>query len=593
MFYLINSETKLPWNDNDGEPMTFATGAEAAVVAKQYSEWYNIKLRPQPAPKGDMSWKEREAQRIADGTYKRPDYLNRLEQKPEHFLHLAEKRPGQLSYTKNDVKGGADQQTIITFQGYVETFCYNKIPEVEIEALREEHDANDTSEDNLKFATTPEEITEVYTNYDDECSQVAGSCMKYNADEINEDGGEAPPVHPTSIYGAGDLAVAYTTNDEGRTTARALCWPEKKVYSRVYSDDGDLLHRLLRKRGFKKSKGYYSRADKHISEHSLEGARMLRIQHTEDGSVFVVPYCDDCENAKDDGKFLIIAQSGRINMRRTDGWSCEVDKDYLYCGRCEDRCDEDFMYNVYIGRRSTELWCEACQGDYSFYCNHSGDYYCDSNVEQIDVEGSTWSVYAARDYAMQCQRTGAWVSNDNAIDVVIDDGGGIEMWCQAAIDEHAWCCDKSGDYVSNKVEAVYVEGRYGPEDWAPHTANYAAFKSEVDELLYPIEQLVFISGARMVTRAQEAAARAGTVALVPYKVDAKRLWLKCDHPDQLKIDLTTPSPEPLDNRGRLIPRDQYGRFIGRGEINPLTNRTYIFTDAVNRQRAINYITQSR
>jgi hypothetical protein len=41
---------------------------------------------------------------------------------------------------------------------------------------------------------------------------------------------------PTAPYGAGDLAVAYTKNANGRIQSRCLCWPEKKLFGRIYGD---------------------------------------------------------------------------------------------------------------------------------------------------------------------------------------------------------------------------------------------------------------------------------------------------------------------------------------------------------------------
>lgn len=71
----------------------------------------------------------------------------------------------------------------------------------------------------LQFASTPEEIVEVYR---------AGphSCIA-----------DFPPeVHPARVYGAGDLAVAWL-GDGARTWARALVWPARRVYGRVYPAD--------------------------------------------------------------------------------------------------------------------------------------------------------------------------------------------------------------------------------------------------------------------------------------------------------------------------------------------------------------------
>lgn len=85
----------------------------------------------------------------------------------------------------------------------------------------------------LHYATTPDEIVDVYLNG-------PPSCMDHR--HFTRD------KNPTRAYGAGDLAVAFVRNSPehgpkkgaGRIgiIARCLVWPEKKVFSRIYPTNG-------------------------------------------------------------------------------------------------------------------------------------------------------------------------------------------------------------------------------------------------------------------------------------------------------------------------------------------------------------------
>jgi hypothetical protein len=108
--------------------------------------------------------------------------------------------------------------------------------------------------------------------------------------------------HPVRVYGAGDLAIAYLEPEKGHVTARALCWPARKIFGRVYGDDGKLIP-MLESAGF-------SAIDRH-SKTSFNGAKLLRI---EDDYGFVCPYLDDPNyGVEDDGDFLRIG--GHIDAR--------------------------------------------------------------------------------------------------------------------------------------------------------------------------------------------------------------------------------------------------------------------------------------
>lgn len=115
----------------------------------------------------------------------------------------------------------------------------------------------------VKFATTPEDIERVYLTG-------PSSCMTKPASHFASGG-----THPVRMYGAGDLAVAYITKRRGEgITQRAMCWPAKKIYSRIYGTGP--LEGFLKELGFTVGK--------------FDGARLLKVKT--DANRFILPYVD-------------------------------------------------------------------------------------------------------------------------------------------------------------------------------------------------------------------------------------------------------------------------------------------------------------
>lgn len=512
-----------------GRLLTFETAAEAAEFCRDRAA-FGSKCQPRPAVDAlDTDWQDRERQRITSGVYKRPPYLALLERDPSHYLHLADKRPGRLAYTRNAENGQQDKQTIISLQGYIELY-FPGIEPWQKEMIEAAHAGMALEEDDLKFASTPDEITSVYTNYDSSCSQVAASCMRYEAGNFSG----SPEQHPCSVYGAGDLAVAYLTNASGRTIARALCWPEKKVYTRVYAGS-DRIHRLLQQRGFVKSGQYYSDGEK---GKSLAGARLLRIEHDDYSDVFLAPYVDDLYSARDNGKFLILDANGCHTLRETCGWSAEIededDEGRYTCERCGEGVDEGEGRTVYTSRRGTEQWCERCVDFHAFFCSYTEEHF-DDNVESVRMaDGDTWSIYAFNDRGGTCERTGEHFPRDELQTVIVNEDGYTELWCESAVDKFAWTCDRTYDSYSCAVEQVTVTtSLHNEQTWGPHAVSYHAFVSDYDDKYYHIDTLVTLVDGRVVSTLHEQEAREGCTALAV--VETPKITLKGDDPGQLRF----------------------------------------------------------
>lgn len=94
-----------------------------------------------------------------------------------------------------------------------------------------------TAED-VKFATTEDDIQQVY-------DLGPPSCMGNKPKDFWPTG-----IHPVRAYAGGDLALAWLPKrrDPSKPSQRAMCWPEKKIYSRVYGTGP--LERFLKELGY-------------------------------------------------------------------------------------------------------------------------------------------------------------------------------------------------------------------------------------------------------------------------------------------------------------------------------------------------------
>lgn len=190
-----------------------------------------IRARVQRVASVDGDWKERERARFESGEYEAVPWAaeewwkgSALEK--EHFLHLSRNTPGRVAGTFSDLHGAMDRQTMMNPGKYL--WKYNHLLGLyEADIAKWAAVCFMAGEDlNVEFATTGEDIERVYLYGPHSCmAHRRGDYLSYS--------------HPVSVYGAGDLAVAYVRRGEGQSiSARTVCWPEKKVFSTIYGDGG-------------------------------------------------------------------------------------------------------------------------------------------------------------------------------------------------------------------------------------------------------------------------------------------------------------------------------------------------------------------
>ena len=285
------------------------------------------------------AWVMRERDRINTDVYSKPiwylerngfdDVLNAMQEETRyHFTHVSVNNPSMLAYTENPTKGEADRQTPIKVGRYLNRFTKG-LSEDRIRQVVEAHNACfDTGE--LEIAITSKEIVQVYTNG-------PNSCMSHDISHFSSS------EHPTTVYGSGDLGIAYI-GGLAKPRGRALVYLKKKVYSTIYGDVARLKS-ILDKSGYKEDTG----AD-------FEGAKINKISCKRNPDFYVMPYLDNdygVAYAKDkDGTSLnthfVMSHSPDYCGQYTHGLN---DENGWYCGWCDEMQNEgeDSVYTENSG----------------------------------------------------------------------------------------------------------------------------------------------------------------------------------------------------------------------------------------------------
>lgn len=210
----------------------------------------------------------------------------------------------------------------------------------------------------VQWTQDADEIETIYVNG-------PSSCMSHDADEYRGH------CHPTRVYAGPDLAVAWL-GDMDDATARAIVWPDRKIYDAVYGDVSRMT-RLLEAQGFTCG--------------SFAGARIRRIRD-EYGNGLIMPYLDIASYAYDEGDYVRLG-SGTGSYVECNSTSGTTEDNSYTCERCEDSVSEDDIQTVYVGGRweDTEAWCEHCADHHATYCDSRELPVAHTHVEVHAVNG--------------------------------------------------------------------------------------------------------------------------------------------------------------------------------------------------------------
>jgi len=345
----------------------------------------------------------------------------------DHFAHMASDEE-RVAYTQSPEKGTDDKQTIIPVTKYLAKYFGDVLQPHEIAKIADVALGN-----NLRLVIKDDRESFRFAYYGQRVyneSSSAVSCMAKHFEDL--------PCHPAEAYAAGDLAIAYVPDprDSDKILARAIVWPDRKQFVKLYGVDErarNNLENLLDAED-------YTRAD------DFEGANLRAITFDSDTKI-IVPYLDgDAQHAEYDGsRTMRIVQSGNVDGTTTSGYT-RIASRYT-CDNCQDDVDEDDIQNV-----QGEVWCQYCVDTHAFFCNRSDEYYPDSESSEDVIVSSrgraeTWHTDAVADHAFYCDRTEAYYCRNNFTDMEVSTANGVETWCEEKAEGY-FECERSGLHYS-------------------------------------------------------------------------------------------------------------------------------------------------
>ena len=383
-----------------------------------------------------QEWREREKRRFRERVYRNVPWSNKhwytsCELADLHHSHLLmgseSNSEGMISFTPSEDKGVNDRQTDMKPRRYLQKYLKAVIKGyiykgnlVNYWNSKYDYDDPDPRPDNHKEVDLNKEVEywasrfeflakpTVYHNAMDRdairwvyehCGNGATSCMTHHAEDFSRGG-----VHPTEAYAAGDLAISFIYEDEippemtynhPKVVARAVTWPDRKIYGRIYGKYGNetRLRQALEEDGYRPS--------------TLVEARMLNI---EVNGAAVFPYLDN-DNGVDylSSKYYVIRYEGEGEYRADsqEGWLNEEAYDF-FCVSCDEGYRGDDYWTLGCGDRI----CDGCYNEYYFSCNGCDDVtYTDDGTW---VDGQYLYCETCRDdEAFECVTCDEWTGNDS------------------------------------------------------------------------------------------------------------------------------------------------------------------------------------
>lgn len=353
------------------------------------------------------NWRIRESERFISGDYERvpwsgQSWFNNHPQYGDlHYPHISVESDACLvAFTSDEDKGENDRQTTMKPRRYLQKFFKEYL--MGDAYGYGEQDATSIIED---FATRFEVAVAkptIYFAFDRyhirlifELSHhtVAKSCMTHPVSDYSTDG-----VHPTEVYGAGDIAVAYlidpSDKEHKKVIARALVYWDKKIFSRVYPTNGNdgwdrKLKGALIDRGFQKG--------------NLDGAKLLRLENRR-GDI-ICPYLDGISSVTADGaNFLYIELDGQARAENTNGLLDAGET--FYCESCQEDCEGEADDSDSNGNSI----CRTCYEEYYFHCDSCNETeYYESSAE---VDGDRLCERCLDSEAFLCSDCNTYRPND-------------------------------------------------------------------------------------------------------------------------------------------------------------------------------------
>ena len=295
------------------------------------------------------------------------DYLN-LHQR--HWVHVSidPHKPDMIAYTRTLKDGMRDRQVRVKLGRYLAQTFGDRLSDQKIAQLVARHNELQCEKLRWHIAMTPKRIETVYRRGPNSCMSHGRRSYDYRLHDDHD-------IHPSCVYGAGDLGVAFLWR-QGRITARALVWPERKVFGRIYGDE-ERLGRALDEAGYK-SEYQHRRAlrEAGLDQYELGGFNGARLLKFEVGDVLAAPYMDNDYGLNHLHSNVAYANSGFAMMtmcydeacNMTNGLSAPDGEPCSCCGSSTPDHEQNHTAEGY-------MICDECRDNYYGMCEDTDEIY--------------------------------------------------------------------------------------------------------------------------------------------------------------------------------------------------------------------------
>ena len=379
--------------------------------------------------------------------------------------HISQGDRTRIAYTQSEAKGIRNIQTVTSVGKYITR--HFPLPDHTIRDLVARHG----SAARYQFVhTTAEMIYHLHKG--------PGSCMVWR-DDRGIRCSDGVSRHPYEAYDPkyGWHMAVRIEGDE--TVGRALCMTNPtcgtKYYVRTYArpaNNGGYSETDNGMENWLNEQGYRKRGDWH------EGARMA---YHETSDHFLAPFLDGGEKrvTVDVGnRCVVVDGQGEYVCDQTGGCPTDDSGDYFDCEDCGDRTSDDDGY--WVGRQEDTRVCESClSNDYTYVYGRRGNQYHvhSDNAIWVESDSESYDVDYLADNEIIELNNGEYEKMENAVEVDgdwyhIDD----ERICRTEdtdefllVNDGCWQCEESGNWYTDSIDFVEVDGNKYHPDHAPAT----------------------------------------------------------------------------------------------------------------------------
>jgi hypothetical protein len=388
--------------------------------------------------------------------------------------HVSQGDRSRIAYTQNEAKGQKNIQTVTSVGKYLNR--HFPLPDHIIRDLVARHG----SAARYQFVhTTAEMIYHLHKG--------PGSCMVWREDRgiRCSDGVSRHPYEAYDPKYGWHMAVRIEGDE---TVGRALCMTspadDKKYYVRTYAkpSNGGYSETDNGMENWLAEQGYHRRCDWQEGE---------RLAYHETSDHFLAPFLDGGEKRVtiDVGNRCVVVDSdGEYVCDQTGGCPTDDSGDYFDCEDCGDRTSEDDGY--WIGRGEDTRVCESClNNDYTYVYGRRGNQYYvhNDNVVYVDSQSESYDVDYLDDNEIVELNNGEYAPLDEAVEV---DGDWYhiedERICRTEdtdefllVNDGCWQCEESGNWYSDSIDFVEVDGKKYHINYAPATAEATMLTMEM------------------------------------------------------------------------------------------------------------------